>query len=24
MSNRPSDVEMCMEANQEIREAYWN
>ena len=24
MSNRPSDVVMCMEANQEIREAYWN
>jgi hypothetical protein len=24
MSNRPSDVVMCMEVNQEIREAYWN
>ena len=24
MSNRPSDVVMCMEANHEIREAYWN
>lgn len=24
MSNRPSDVVMCMEANQEIREAYWS
>ena len=22
--NRPSDVVMCMEANQAIREAYWN
>ena len=23
MSERPSDVVMCMEANQAIREAYW-
>ena len=24
MSQRPFDVELCMESNQEIREAYWN
>ncbi len=24
MSQRPLDVELCMESNQEIREAYWN
>ena len=24
MSERPFDVELCMESNQEIREAYWN
>ena len=23
MAQRPSDVVMCMEANQAIREAYW-
>ena len=24
MNNRPSDVVICMETNQEIRESYWN
>jgi len=24
MVNRPSDVVLCMEANQAIRESYWN
>ena len=24
MMQRPFDVEICMEANQDIREAYWN